>query len=92
MLKIVVCGEKPFILLPMHLILVEKIIKMGTAIFYLKEHSYLMEAEFPMEQIWLYLQKFKWVSHMLVFQIKVLESLLKVMIQLKELRKDQTYT
>ena len=84
MLKMVVRREKPFILLPMHLIHVEMIIQMGTAIFYLIEQLYLMEAEYPMEQIWLYSQKFKWVNHILVRMVEILESLPKVLIQLKD--------
>jgi hypothetical protein len=54
MLKMVVLGEKLFILLEMHLIHANH-----TAIFYVMEQLYLTEAEFPMEQMWSYLQKFK---------------------------------
>jgi hypothetical protein len=54
-LMMVVIGEELFILLSMHLIHVGLMVQRGTAILYLMEQPYLMEAQFQMEPIWSYL-------------------------------------
>ena len=52
MLKSGVGGEELFILLLTHLIHVEVKIDKDTAIIYIKEQPYLMEAQFRMELVW----------------------------------------
>jgi hypothetical protein len=80
-LMMVVGGEELFILLSMHLIHVELMEVEGTVIICQMGQPYLMEAQFQMELIWSYLQRFKWVTNILAPKIVNLESLLQVMIQ-----------
>jgi hypothetical protein len=81
MLLMVDIGVELFILLLMHLILVELLEVMDIVRICRMEQPYLMEAQFRKELIWSYLQKFKWVNNILVKETVNFESLLKVMIQ-----------